>query len=46
VGEFLYANTALTIPVTNGYYSNGVAWYQVTGGSGEITSLNPIGCQE
>jgi hypothetical protein len=44
IGEFLYANTALTIPVTNGYYSNGVAWYQVTGGSGEITSSDPNGC--
>jgi hypothetical protein len=44
VGEFLYANTALTIPVTNGYYSNGVAWYQVTGGVGQITSTDPNGC--
>ena len=44
VGEFLYANTALTIPVTNGYYSNGTAWYQVTGGAGQITSTDPTGC--
>jgi hypothetical protein len=44
VGEFLYFNTALTIAVSNGYYSNGVGWYQVTGGAGEITSSNPTGC--
>jgi hypothetical protein len=44
VSEYLYVNTALTIPVTNGYYSNGVAWYQVTGGAGQITSSDPNGC--
>jgi hypothetical protein len=44
VGEFLYVNTALTIPVTNGYYSNGTAWYLVSGGLGQITSSDPNGC--
>ena len=44
VGEFLYFNTALNIAVANGYYSNGVGWYEVTGGAGEITSSNPTGC--
>ena len=44
IGEFLYFNTALTIPVANGYYSNGTAWYQVTGGAGQITSSDPTGC--
>jgi hypothetical protein len=43
-GEFLYFNTGLTIPVANGYYSNGVGWYEVTGGAGEITSAAPAGC--
>ena len=42
--EYLYVNTALTIPVTNGYYSNGTAWYEVTGGAGQISSSNPTGC--
>jgi hypothetical protein len=44
VGEYLYANTLLTIPVTNGYFSNGTAWYEVTGGAGQITSSDPNGC--
>ena len=43
-GEFLYFNTGLTIPVANGYYSNGVGWYEVTGGAGEIISAAPAGC--
>ncbi len=37
VGEVLYSNTSTTIPVSNGYYSNGVDWFLVTGGSGVIT---------
>ena len=44
VGEFLYYNSGLSIPVTNGYYSNGTAVYLVTGGSGEITGVDPAGC--
>jgi hypothetical protein len=46
VGEFLYETTGrpLTDVVPNGYYSNGTAWYQVTGGLGQITSSDPNGC--
>ena len=44
VGESLYFNTSLTIPVADGYYSNGTAWYQVTGGLGLITTSDPNGC--
>jgi hypothetical protein len=44
VGEFLYFNSSLTTPVMNGYYSNGTAWYQVSGDAGEITVSNPNGC--
>ena len=40
VGESLYFNSGLTVPVINGYYSNGSRWYQVTGGSGLISSSN------
>jgi len=40
VNETLYFNSGLTVPVINGYYSNGTRWYQVTGGSGLITSSN------
>jgi len=44
IGETLYTDSALTTPASNGYYSNGVAWYQVTGGSGLVTSVDPNGC--
>ena len=44
VGESLFVNTGLTIAVANGYYSNGTAWYQVTGGLGQITQSDPNGC--
>jgi hypothetical protein len=46
VGEYLYetAGRPLTDVVPNGYYSNGTAWYQVTGGAGQITSSDPNGC--
>ena len=40
VSETLYFNSGLTVPVINGFYSNGSRWYQVTGGSGLITSSN------
>ena len=46
IGETLYQNSALTVPVANGFYSNATAWYQVTGGSGLITSSDPNGCSE
>ena len=46
VGEFLYetAGIPLTDAVPNGWYSNGTATFQVTGGSGEITFSDPNGC--
>jgi hypothetical protein len=46
VGEYLYESTArpLADVVPNGFYSNGTAWYQVTGGLGQITSSDPNGC--
>ena len=44
IGEVLYTDSGLTTPVSDGYYSNGVAWYQVIGGSGVITSADPNGC--
>jgi hypothetical protein len=44
LGESLYSDTALTTPVSDGYYSNGLAWYEVTGGGGEITTSDPNGC--
>lgn len=44
VGETLYTNQGLTTTAANGYYSDGVAWYQVTGGSGLVTTKNDSGC--
>jgi hypothetical protein len=46
VGEYLYetAGRPLTDVVPDGFYSNGTAWYQVTGGAGQITSSDPNGC--
>jgi hypothetical protein len=46
VGEFLYetAGIPLTDAVPNGWYSNGTATFEVTGGSGEITFSDPNGC--
>jgi len=44
IGEFLYSNSTLTTPSANGYYSNGTTWWQITGGSGEVTSTDPNGC--
>ena len=44
IGEYLYSNLSLTIPVVDGYYSNGTALYIVTGGLGQITSSDPTGC--
>ena len=40
VSETLYFNSGLTVPVINGFYSNGTRWYEVTGGSGLITLSN------
>lgn len=46
VGEYLYetAGRPLTDVVPDGFYSNGTAWYQVTGGAGQITASDPNGC--
>ena len=46
INEYLYetAGRPLTDAVPNGFYSNGTAWYQVTGGLGQITSSDPNGC--
>jgi len=46
VGEFLYETPGipLTDAVPDGYYSNGTAWFLVSGGLGEITSSDPNGC--
>ena len=46
VGEFLYetAGIPLTDVAPDGFYSNGTAWFQITGGLGEITSSSPFGC--
>lgn len=44
VGEFLYDDTLLSTPASNGYYSNGISWFLITGGLGEITSSDPNGC--
>jgi len=44
IGETLYSNSGLTVTAPNGYYSNGVAWYLVTGGAGVVNSVDPNGC--
>jgi hypothetical protein len=46
VGEYLYetAGRPLTDVVPDGFYANGTAWYEVTGGLGQITSSDPNGC--
>jgi len=46
IGETLYQTPGNppTNPVADGYYSNGTAWFLVSGGSGEITSSDPNGC--
>ena len=44
VGEYLYTDTLTSVVAPNGYYSNGTAWFQVTGGLGQITSSDPNGC--
>ena len=44
LGDYIYTDTSLTTPASNGYYSNSIGWYLVTGGSGQITSNDPNGC--
>ena len=43
-GEYLYFDTALTVPVIDGYYSNGTAAFLVSGGLGEVTGVDPTAC--
>jgi hypothetical protein len=46
VGEYLYTTLGVppTNPAPNGYYSNGIGWYLISGGNGQITSADPDGC--
>jgi hypothetical protein len=46
VGEYLYtiAGTPPTNVAPNGFYSNGIGWYEISGGNGQITSADPDGC--
>jgi hypothetical protein len=46
INETLYSEPGVppTVTVPDGYYSNGTAWYQVTGGLGQITASDPNGC--
>ena len=44
IGEYLYTDNNLTTPASNGFYSDGVAWWQITGGAGLITATDPNGC--
>ena len=44
IGEYLYTDSNLTTPASNGFYSDGVAWWQITGGAGLITATDPNGC--
>ena len=44
IGEYLYSDNTLSTPASNGFYSDGVAWWQITGGAGLITSTDPNGC--
>ena len=38
LGCFLYTDSGLTTPVSNGVYSDGINTFTVTGGAGEITA--------
>ena len=44
IGETLYLDSSLSTPATNAFYSNGTALYQITGGAGLITAVEPDGC--
>jgi len=45
-GDYLYltASIPLTNPVPDGWYSNGIATYNVIGGLGQVGTLDPNGC--
>lgn len=44
ISEYLYFDSGLTVPVIDGYYSNGTAVFLVSGGLGQITGVDPSGC--
>ena len=44
VGEYLYLDSIMSTPALDGFYSNGVAWYEISGGAGQITAADPTGC--
>jgi hypothetical protein len=46
LGDYLYltASIPLTNPVPDGWYSNGLATYNVVGGLGQVGTLDPNGC--
>jgi hypothetical protein len=47
IGEYLYETVGIPLSdaVPNGFYSNGTATFEVTGGLGQITSSDPNGCE-
>jgi hypothetical protein len=46
LGDILYqvAGSPPTIFANDNYYSNGNIWYQISGGTGQIVSIDPNGC--
>jgi hypothetical protein len=46
LGDILYqvAGSPPTIIANDNYYSNGNIWYQISGGTGQIVSIDPNGC--
>jgi hypothetical protein len=38
------AGTPPTNVAPDGFYSNGIGWYEISGGNGQITSADPDGC--
>ena len=44
LGDTIWTDIGLSTPALNGYYSDGIGWYQVTGGAGVIGFSDPNGC--
>ena len=44
LGDTILTDIGLSTPALNGYYSDGIGWYQVTGGAGVIGFSYPNGC--
>jgi hypothetical protein len=46
VGENIFTDSGSnpTNPAPDGFYSDGFAWYQVSGGTGLIIAVDPNGC--